>query len=70
MSQPERRYDQWAGNPIGTAEDKTRCLVEVQDVTGWHFYQCSRKRGKGKDGLYCGQHAKKHPAVVGEQDAN
>jgi hypothetical protein len=38
-------------------EDTTRCIEEV----GWNDfipYQCQRKRGYGKDGLYCKQHAK------------
>jgi len=57
-----RIYDQWAGNPQGIAEDTTLCIEEVETFKGWHSFQCSRKRGKGRDGLYCGQHAKKHPA--------
>jgi hypothetical protein len=40
--------------------DKTRC-VELVTNDLWHFSQCSRKRGYGKDGLYCKQHAKRHP---------
>jgi hypothetical protein len=55
----ERRYDCWAGNTKGIPEDKTRCVEEVTDFTGWHPYQCSRKRGYGPDGLYCRQHAKR-----------
>ena len=54
-----RTYDQWAGNPQGIPEDETCCIKEVQDPTGWHFYQCQRKRGYGPDGLYCKQHAKR-----------
>ena len=54
----ERRYDVWNGNPKGTPEDKTRCIQEVSDYTGWHIIQCSRKRGYGLNGLYCKQHAK------------
>lgn len=38
------------------AEDKTRCIEEVWDR--FTSYQCSRKRGYGKNGLYCKQHAK------------
>ena len=41
-------------------EDVTRCIEAVVD--GWHERQCYRKRGYGKDGLYCKQHAKKHHA--------
>jgi hypothetical protein len=55
----ERRYDQWAGNPKGIPEDKTRCIEEVTDFTGWHLLQCRRKRGYGPNGEYCKQHAKK-----------
>lgn len=54
----ERRYGQWAGNPKGHAENKEHCVEEVFSSDGWHHYQCSRKRGHGKDGLYCKQHAK------------
>ena len=54
----ERRYDQWAGNERGISENKTRCIAEVTDETGWHRYQCDRKRGYGPNGEYCKQHAK------------
>jgi len=54
-----RIYDSWAGNPKGTPEDPTRCIAEVRDFTGWHYLQCSRKRGYGPNGLFCKQHAKK-----------
>ena len=53
-----RVYNQWAGNPKGIKEDIIRCIKEVAGFPGWHLYQCSRKRGHGKDGLYCKQHAK------------
>lgn len=54
-----RRYDEWAGNPKGVPEDKTRCVAEVSHFTGWHSFQCRRKRGYGPKGEYCKQHAKK-----------
>ncbi len=54
-----RIYGQWAGDPKGRIEDETRCVEEVMSDF-MHFYQCSRKRGHGPDGLYCKQHAKKH----------
>jgi hypothetical protein len=53
-----RVYDQWQGRPQGIPEDPTRCVYAVPDETGWHFYQCSRKRGYGPNGEYCKQHAK------------
>jgi len=56
----ERRYGEWAGNPKGTAEDITRCIWEVWPNDTYIPHQCRRKRGYGKDGLYCKQHAKKH----------
>jgi len=59
-----RKYDQWAGNPDGVEADKTRCIEAVSDDTGFHFHQCRRKKGYGKDGLYCKQHAKRHPILV------
>lgn len=59
MSEKIRYYDQWAGNEKGVAEDKMRCVAEVTDFTGWHFFQCQRKRGYGPNGEYCKQHAKK-----------
>jgi len=53
------RYGAWAGNPKGTLEDKTLCIIEVWPKSGtWIPYQCTRKRGHGPDGLYCKQHAK------------
>ena len=57
-----RRYNVWAGNPKGRAEDVSRCIAEVYD--GFIFYQCRKKRGNGKNGLFCSVHAKKeHPFV-------
>lgn len=56
----KKRYGCWAGNPKGSPEDKTRCIEEIWPSSGgWIPYQCSRKRGHGKKGLYCKQHAKK-----------
>jgi len=59
---PVRKYGEWEANP-------TRCIQEVKVFTGSSPFQCSRKRGKGKDGLYCAQHAKKHPAIEGHPQA-
>lgn len=50
-----RRYGH---GPFPSRENPKKCLVEVADETGWHFSQCSRPRGHGKDGLLCKQHAK------------
>ena len=55
---PERMYDANSYSK-GVPEDKTKCVAEVQDFTGWHLWQCSRKRGHGPNGEYCKQHAKK-----------
>lgn len=55
-----RYYGQHAGNPKGIPEDPTRCIHEVWPANGWASYQCRRKRGYGKDGLYCKQHAKQY----------
>jgi hypothetical protein len=37
-----------------------RCHAEIWD--NWTTSRCSRKNGYGRDGDYCKQHAKKHPA--------
>jgi len=58
--QKPRRYNVWAGDPNGCPENKTRCVESV--ASGYLFYQCQRKRGFGENGLYCKQHAKRHPA--------
>jgi hypothetical protein len=60
-----RRYGEWAGNPAGIQENVTCCVAEFYD--GWVFRQCARKRGHGKEGLYCKQHAKRHPAELVEE---
>lgn len=49
------RYDQWAGNPKGTAYDPKRCAAEVRPAPYWHSYQCSRAPIAG---IYCNQHDK------------
>ncbi len=57
----ERRYNAWAGNPNGNAEDLANCIEGVwSSGRGSMQYQCSRKRGHGPDGLYCVIHAKEH----------
>jgi len=38
--------------------DEARCIARVPDDTGFHFFQCRRKRGHGPSGKYCKQHAK------------
>lgn len=60
----EKRYGAWAGNPKGRPYNPEQCAEEVSDRTGWHFYQCNRIKGFGKDGLYCKQHAKKNSQVL------
>lgn len=65
-----RYYGRWAGDPKGRAEDPSRCAASV---TGWpsHIrHQCSRKRGHGKDGLFCKQHGSKYrnPYVPRDQE--
>ena len=57
-----RMYGKWAGNPKGNPEDPTRCIASVPYEGGWHFHQCSRKRGYGPKGEYCKQHAKRFPS--------
>jgi hypothetical protein len=55
-----RIYNKWAGNPRGTKEDITRCIVSVADGgRSVLSHQCYRKRGKGYNGLFCGIHAKR-----------
>jgi len=58
----KRRYGLWGGCPKGRPEDPTCCIEEVWPSRAYGLIprQCSRKRGHGPDGLYCGQHAKKH----------
>ena len=55
-----RIYGTWAGNEKGHTEDETRCIEKVFSNGSYISSQCSRKRGYGKDGLYCKQHAKAH----------
>jgi len=53
----ERRYGTWGGNPKGTPEDTTRCIEEVWERgRAVSHHQCNKKRGYGKDGLYCKIH--------------
>lgn len=54
-----RRYRKWAGNPRGDPENKAHCVVSVADGgRSCLTHQCRKKRGHGKDGLLCAQHAK------------
>lgn len=59
------RYGAWAGNPRGNAYDPARCAAEVWNQSrGLRASQCSRRNGKGPDGLYCGTHAKKYQGAI------
>lgn len=55
-----KSYGAWAGNPKGHAPDYERCVATVKGA-GWHYCQCSKKRGYGPDEAYCKQH---DPAVI------
>lgn len=55
----KRLYDVWAGNPRGTQEDETRCVASVP-YSRCLYQQCSRRRGHGREGLFCVQHARKN----------
>ena len=61
MSEP-RIYGAWAGNPKGVKQNSEQCIEEIYPKDGqWIPWQCKRKKGFGEDGLYCKQHAKRHP---------
>jgi hypothetical protein len=54
----EIRYGDSSINPQGSKYKEGYCAYEVwTDI--WRPKQCSRKNGKGINGLYCGIHAKK-----------
>jgi hypothetical protein len=56
-----RVYGHWAGNPSGTKENPANCIAVVADGgRSCLTHQCQRRRGYGKDGLFCKQHAKKY----------
>jgi hypothetical protein len=62
---PSYRYRQWAGQPQGVKQDLARCVVEVWPNDGSYLpSQCQRKRGHGRGGFYCKQHARQFPAVA------
>ena len=52
-----RRYGKGYGRE-GMLEDPTRCISSIVSRETLYSWQCSRKRGHGKGGLYCKQHAK------------
>lgn len=54
------RYEIWSGRPDGVAERPERCVESVSAHDGYSGVQCWKRRGHGKDGLYCKRHAKKH----------
>jgi len=58
-----RVYGRWAGNEKGHLEDPTRCVASVYVSDSYISSQCRFKRGKGRDGEYCGIHARQFPAV-------
>lgn len=58
MSEREPKIYNEKSYSKGIPEDPERCIETVWHEIGWMLLQCSRKRGYGKDGLYCKQHAK------------
>lgn len=54
----KRRYGTWAGEPVGRAEDLTRCAASVRHQFMPASIQCNRKRGHGPKEAFCKQHAK------------
>ena len=56
---PRETYGNWAGNPKGRPYQPERCAYECFPIErdAMH-HQCTRKRGHGKDGLFCSQHAR------------
>ena len=64
-----RRYGEWAGNPKGYPEDKTRCVEPVTERGMYIQHQCSRKRGHGPDGELCRQHAAIYERRINRQEA-
>ena len=52
-----RAYGSWAGSPKGFPEKADKCVVEVSSGDGWHYHQCTRKRGHGINKDMCAQHS-------------
>jgi hypothetical protein len=50
------RYNQWSGNPNGTAYKNGNCAYEMYHA--WTHFQCTKKAHAGPKNLYCGTHAK------------
>lgn len=55
---PKPRYGAWGGNPGGYPYIPEQCAKEVLNNQTHIYHQCSRKKGYGRDGLFCKQHAK------------
>ena len=53
---PQRVYAAASGYPNGVPENTSCCITKVYAFL--EYVQCSRKRGHGRDGLYCWQHGK------------
>lgn len=55
----KRRYHCWAGEPDGYPENPLNCIVSVPEGgRSCLSRQCKKKRGQGRNGLFCGIHAK------------
>ena len=57
-----RKYAVSTWSPEGIDEDTSKCVQGVYPGVGITSLQCSRKRGHGRDGDYCWQHARQNPA--------
>ncbi len=52
-----RRYNKHYDQPGGVPEIAGRCIAEVNHSALANI-QCARKRGHGREGLFCRQHAR------------
>ena len=59
---PQKVYGAWGGNPKGNPYKPDRCAKALFGNAWDVGRQCSRPSGHGDRGLFCKQHAKRHPA--------
>lgn len=53
----EKKYGDWAGNPVGIKPDPERCCESIWTKERWSRHQqCGRRRGFGPEKAYCKQH--------------
>jgi len=55
----KKKYGVWQGDKEGKPFNPANCAQETSK--NWIYFQCPNEPGHGKDGMFCEEHAERHP---------